>query len=50
MNNDVSVQLGLICRNCGKRLKHTAGKKEKFFARTNAENNIGIYMTEEKYD
>jgi hypothetical protein len=25
-------------------------KKEKFFARTNAENNIGIYMTEEKYD
>ncbi len=49
MNNDVSVQLGLICRNCGKRLKHTAGKK-KSFARTNAENNIGIYMTEEKYD
>lgn len=31
MNNDVSVQLGLICRNCGKRLKHTAGKKRKFF-------------------
>ena len=31
MNNDVSVQLGLICRNCGKRLKHTAGKKEKVF-------------------
>lgn len=50
MNNDVSVQLGLICRNCGKRLKHTAAKKEKFFARTNAENNIGIYITEEKYD
>ena len=24
-------------------------KKEKFFARTNAENNIGIYITEEKY-
>ena len=31
MNNDVSVQLGLICRNCGKRLKHTAGKKKKSF-------------------
>ena len=31
MNNEVSVQLGLICKNCGKRLKHTAGKKKKTF-------------------
>ena len=46
MNNDVSVQLGLICRN----LSIQQAKKEKFFARTNAENNIGIYITEEKYD
>lgn len=31
MNNDVSVRLGLICKNCGKRLKHTAGKRKKIF-------------------
>lgn len=50
MNNDVSVQLGLICRNAENGLSIQQAKKEKFFARTNAENNIGIYITEEKYD
>ena len=31
MNNEISVQLGLICKNCGRRLKHTTGKKKKTF-------------------
>lgn len=31
LNNDVSVQLGLICKNCGAKLKHVVGKKQKVF-------------------
>lgn len=31
MNHAVSVQKGLICKQCGARLKHTAGKKRKVF-------------------
>lgn len=31
MNNEVSVWLGLICKNCGRRLRHTAGKRRKVF-------------------
>lgn len=31
MNNDVAVQLGIVCKNCGKRLKHIDGKKRKTF-------------------
>ena len=31
INNDISVQLGLVCKNCGKRLNHTEGKKKKTF-------------------
>ena len=42
MNNDAGT--------AEKDLSIPQAKKEKFFARTNAENNIGIYITEEKYD
>lgn len=31
LNNGVSVQLGLICKNCGAKLKHTTGKRRKIF-------------------
>jgi hypothetical protein len=42
--------LDLSAGTAEKGLSIQQAKKEKFFARTNAENNIGIYMTEEKYD
>ena len=31
LNNEISVQLGLICKNCGRRLKHTEGKRRKVY-------------------
>lgn len=31
MNNEIAVRLGIVCKNCGKPLKHTAGKKRKTF-------------------
>jgi hypothetical protein len=42
--------LDLSAGTAEKDLSISQAKKEKFFARTNAENNIGIYITEEKYD
>jgi hypothetical protein len=42
--------LDLSAGTAEKDLSIPQAKKEKFFARTNAENNIGIYITEEKYD
>ena len=50
MNNDVLYSLDLSVGTAENGLSIQQAKKEKFFARTNAENNIGIYMTEEKYD
>lgn len=31
LNNEVSVQNGLICKQCGAKLKHIKGKKRKVF-------------------
>ena len=31
LNNEVSVEKGLICKQCGAKLKHISGKKRKVF-------------------
>lgn len=31
MNNNVSIEHGLICKQCGAKLKHTEGKRHKIF-------------------
>lgn len=48
LNNNISVQKGLICKCCGKKLNHISGKKRKIYCSDNCRKKYWKMKQEEK--